>query len=175
MARRAWRRSSPSCDPPLAFSAASPMMQIGEALRAARAQARRGIELLSIASALGKGDGADTVVAWLLDYNEWCTKWEAFLGEFIVRNRKKVWTHERLRKARRSLNGLAREGALLAFVEIGQERGGKWRWPTAPSRASTRSRERCWDCIASRSSSGGTACTPNVPPIRFGDHTGYAC
>ena len=39
---------------------------------------------------------------------------------------KKAYTHERLRKARRSLNGLVREGTLFTFVEMSQEHGGEW-------------------------------------------------
>ena len=40
--------------------------------------------------------------------------------------RKKQYVHERLRRARRSLNKLVRSGELFTFVEMSDERGGEW-------------------------------------------------
>ena len=134
-----------------------------------RPKLEAGIELLGIANALAEVDGADAAAAWLLGYNEWCAKWESFLKEFTVRDGRKVWTHERLRKARGSLNKLVREGTLFTFVKMGQERGG--RWPAtnnAIESVNARLREMLRlhrgfpSCTASRPSSGGATCTPST-------------
>ena len=85
-----------------------------------------GKELLGIANGLGAAKDADSATAWLLEYNAWCTRWEAFLKEYTVKDGKRVYTHERLRKARRGLNRLVKEGTLFTFVEMQQERGGEW-------------------------------------------------
>lgn len=85
-----------------------------------------GVELLGIANRLMGAKDADSVIEWLLEYNAWCVKWAPFLKEFTVKDGKKAYTHERLRKARRSLNGLVREGTLFTFVEMSQEHGGEW-------------------------------------------------
>ena len=82
-----------------------------------------GIELLGIANRLMGAKDADSAVEWLLEYNAWCVKWASFLKEFTVKDGKKAYTHERLRKARRSLSGLVREGTLFTFVEMQQEHG----------------------------------------------------
>lgn len=105
------------------------------AVRAAR-QARRyttlnprldaGIELLETANGLSDAKDADAATAWLLECNAWRTEWEPFPKEFAIKDGRKAWAHERLRKARGSLDRLVREGALFAFVEIAQEHGGKW-------------------------------------------------
>lgn len=85
-----------------------------------------GIELLGIASKLKDAKNAESATAWLLEYNAWCTKWESFLKEFAVKDGKRVYAHERLRKARRSLNKLVKEGTLFTFVEMQQELRGSW-------------------------------------------------
>ena len=48
---------------------------------------------------------------------------DAFLKEFTVKDGKRVYTHERMRKARRGLNKPVREGTLFTFVEMQQEHG----------------------------------------------------
>lgn len=53
-------------------------------------------------------------------------KMGSFLREFTFKDGKKAYTHERLRKARRILNKLVRDGTLFAFVEMGREHGGAW-------------------------------------------------
>ena len=85
-----------------------------------------GMELLGIANRLKDAKDAESATAWLLEYNAWCVRWESFLKEFTIKDGKKVWTHERLRKARRGLNRLVKEGTLFTFVEMQQERGGEW-------------------------------------------------
>lgn len=85
-----------------------------------------GIELLGIANKLKDAKDAGSATAWLLEYNEWCTRWATFLKEHTVKDGKKACTHERLRKARRGLNRLVKEGTLFTFVEMQQEHGGEW-------------------------------------------------
>lgn len=85
-----------------------------------------GIELLGIANKLTDAKDAESATAWLLEYNAWCTKWGSFLKEFTIKDGKRIYTHERLRKARRGLNKLIKEGTLFTFVEMQQEYDGEW-------------------------------------------------
>ncbi len=91
-----------------------------------RPRLEAGIELLGVANKLTEAKDAGAATAWLLEYSAWCTRWEPFLREFTFKDGKKVYTHERLRKARRILNKLIGNGTLFAFVEMGQEHGGAW-------------------------------------------------
>lgn len=85
-----------------------------------------GIELLGIANKLSEARDADAAASWLAEYSEWCTRWDGFLREFTLKDGKRQYTHEPLRKARRGLNKLVKEGALFTFVEMAAERGGEW-------------------------------------------------
>lgn len=85
-----------------------------------------GRELLGIANRLKDAKDADAAAAWLAGYSEWCTKWERFLREFTLKDGKRLYTHERLRRARRSLNKLVHAGQLFTFAEMEQEQGGAW-------------------------------------------------
>lgn len=85
-----------------------------------------GLELLGIANKLKDARDVESATAWLLEYNAWCTKWDSFLKEFTTKDGKKVWTHERLRKARRSLNKLVKDTTLFTFIEMQQEYKGVW-------------------------------------------------
>lgn len=91
-----------------------------------RPRLEAGIELLGIANKLSEAKDAEAATAWLLEYSAWCARWESFLREFAFKDGKKVYAHERLRKARRILNKLVRDGTLFAFVEMGREHGGAW-------------------------------------------------
>ena len=79
---------------------------------------------MSIADKLGDVKDAEGAAAWLPECNGRCVKWESFLKEFTVKDGRKVWTHERLRKARRGLNKLVRDKTLLTFIEMQQAHGG---------------------------------------------------
>lgn len=85
-----------------------------------------GRELYSLARKLLKAKDADTAAAWLAEYANRCAEWERFLHEFTLREGKRQYTHERLRKARNILNRLVREGTMFAFVELQEELGGAW-------------------------------------------------
>ena len=85
-----------------------------------------GIELLGIANKLKSAKDVSSATAWLIEYNAWCVKWEHFLKEHTFKDGKKVYTHERLRKARGGLNKLVREGTLFTFIEMQETYGGVW-------------------------------------------------
>lgn len=85
-----------------------------------------GRELLGIANRLKDAKDADAAAARLADHNDWCTKWERFLRELALKNGRKQHTHERLRRARRSLNRLVHAGQLFTFVEMERGHGGTW-------------------------------------------------
>jgi len=85
-----------------------------------------GIELLGIANRLKDAKDVDSATAWLLEYNAWCTRWESFLKEYTFKDGRKMYTHERLRKARCGLNKLVKDNTLFTFIEMQQEYGGEW-------------------------------------------------
>lgn len=85
-----------------------------------------GVELYSLARRLLKAKNADTAAIWLADYAKWCSKWERFLREFTLKDGRKQYVHERLRKARRGLNKLVHSGELFTFVEMAEKKGGEW-------------------------------------------------
>lgn len=91
-----------------------------------RPRLEAGIELLGIANKLSEAKDAEAAIAWLLEYSAWRARWESFLGEFTFKDGKKVYTHERLRKARRILNKLVGNGTLFTFIEMSQGHGGAW-------------------------------------------------
>ena len=85
-----------------------------------------GRELLGLANALLKVRDADGAALWLASYAGWCAKWDGFLRESTVRDGRRQYVHEPLRRARRSLNAVIKDGTLFTFVELAQERGGIW-------------------------------------------------
>ena len=89
-----------------------------------------GKELLRLARSLTKVNDADKAAAWLAGYASWCSKWERFLREFTLKDGKKLYTHERLRSARHSLNRLVKDETLFTFVELQESLGKKWPPPT---------------------------------------------
>ncbi len=85
-----------------------------------------GRELYSISKKLLKVKDADAAASWLAEYAGWCAEWERFLREFTLKDGKRQYTHERLRKARSILNRLVKEGTMFTFAELQEERGGAW-------------------------------------------------
>ena len=85
-----------------------------------------GRELLRIANRLKEAKDADAAAAWLVGYNDWRMKCERFLREFTIKDGKRLYAHERLRRARRSLNKLVHTGQLFTLVEMAEEHGGTW-------------------------------------------------
>lgn len=91
----------------------------------ARPKLDRGRELYDLAKKLLKARDADATIAWMVDYASWCAKWDGFLKELTIQEGKRLYSHKRLRKARRSLSRLIAENTLFAFVSLAEERGGK--------------------------------------------------
>ena len=85
-----------------------------------------GRELLGIANRLTRARDEDATREWLVGYAQWCSDWSEFLKEFTVKDGRRVYTHERLRRAWGSLNRLVREGTLFTFIEMQREHGGCW-------------------------------------------------
>lgn len=92
----------------------------------ARPKLECGKELYELAKRLVRVKGRADATAWLVDYHEWHGRWESFLKEHAFKNGKKVYAHERLRKARRGLDKLVREKTLFSFIELEELHGGKW-------------------------------------------------
>lgn len=76
-----------------------------------------GRDLYALAKELLKIRDIDKATEWIVSYNDWNTKWSSFLNEFSFIEGKKVYTHERLRKARRSLNKLINQGTLFTYLD----------------------------------------------------------
>ena len=91
-----------------------------------RPKLEAGIELLEIANQLLEVKDASLAAQWLVDYNAWCLKWNSFLKEYTYKEGRKIYTHERLRKARGVLNKLTKNKALFTFIEMQQEYDGSW-------------------------------------------------
>lgn len=85
-----------------------------------------GIELLGIANKLTHIDSAEKAAEWLVEYNAWCDRWHAFLKEYTYKDGKRVFTHERLRSARYSLNTLIKQKTIFTYIEMQQQYGGVW-------------------------------------------------
>ena len=85
-----------------------------------------GRNLLGIANRLKDANDTEKAAKWLADYAQWCAKWQGFLAKFTFKDGKKQYVHRQLRKAHHGLNALVREGTLFTFIEIEQQRGGKW-------------------------------------------------
>ncbi len=85
-----------------------------------------GKELLEIARELLTVKDTDQATNWLVKYAEWASRWDSFLAEFTINEGKKVYTHERLRKARRILNKHVQSGQMFTFIDLENEIGGKW-------------------------------------------------
>lgn len=85
-----------------------------------------GRELLGLANRLDDVRDAEAAVSWIVDYSAWCSKWESFLKEFTFKDGRKMYTHERIRKARRGLNALVKDGTLFTFIEMQERYGGTW-------------------------------------------------
>ena len=59
----------------------------------------------------------NAATSWLVGFSNWCTCWDEFLKEKTVIDNKRQYKHERLRKARRGLEKLARQGTLFTYLD----------------------------------------------------------
>jgi len=89
-----------------------------------RPKLQAGAELYGIAKDLLHVADQDGAARWLVSFNDWCVKWDEFLKERTVVDGRKQYKHERLRKARRALEKLCREGTLFTFLEEDVAAGG---------------------------------------------------
>jgi hypothetical protein len=76
-----------------------------------------GAELYGIAKKLLKVSDLNEAAVWITSFVNWCTKWENFLKEKTYVDGKRQYKHERLRKAKRGLEKLIREGTLFTYLD----------------------------------------------------------
>ena len=76
-----------------------------------------GVDLHAIAKGLLKVGTPDAAAGWLAEYAKWCSDYEGFLKEREVVDGRPRYKHERLRKARRGLTKLCREGVLFTYLD----------------------------------------------------------
>lgn len=76
-----------------------------------------GRELLSIATDLLYIKTEEEALIWLRRYFDWCKRWDEFLAEKTYIDGKYAFTHEKLRKAKGSLNRLINTGHLFTYLD----------------------------------------------------------
>ena len=110
-----------------AVRAAWPRTKVQRCLFHAYAQVKRctttrpklqaGRELYQIALDLTRIKTLHQAELWRERYLDWCGFWSDFLEDTTLVDGKRVYTHERLRKARRSLSSLVSAGTLFTFLD----------------------------------------------------------
>lgn len=83
-----------------------------------------GVELYGIAKDLLHVNDLNGAAEWLASFSHWCTTWDEFLKEKTVIDGKSQYKHERLRRARRGLEKLARAGTLFTYLDESLVEGG---------------------------------------------------
>lgn len=128
-------------------------------------------DLYGIAKDLLHVGDLNEAAAWLASFSNRCTRWDSFLKEKTVIDGRIQFKHERLRKARRALEKLARQGTLFTYLD--EELSKQGLVPGTNNRIEggvnrqlravlnehqglrlDRSKRRCF---------GGATCTPNTP------------
>ncbi|MFC0265718.1 IS1249 family transposase [Alloscardovia macacae] len=87
-------------------------------------QLQAGKELYALAERIARRMTASQAQQWVKDYNQWCQTWDEFLKQKTIINKKSEYTHKRLRKARRAINQLIREGTLFTYIELDPDNQG---------------------------------------------------
>lgn len=82
-----------------------------------RPKLQAGVELYGIAKALLKVVDRNGAAGWLASYLRWCVRWEAFLAEETVIDGRRELTHERLVRAKASLDRLISRGRLFTYLD----------------------------------------------------------
>lgn len=85
-----------------------------------------GQELLGLANQLMRVKETNEAISWIKDYADWSDKWDSFLNEFTYKDGKKIFTHERLRKARSTVDRLLKEKTLFTFIQLKEDTGKDW-------------------------------------------------
>ena len=83
----------------------------------ARPRTQAGVDLYAMAKSLLKVGTPDAAAEWLAAYAKWCSDYEGLLKEREVVDGRPRYKHERLRKARRGLTKLCREGVLFTYLD----------------------------------------------------------
>lgn len=90
-----------------------------------RPRTQAGVDLYDIAKKLLKVDDANSAAIWLASFAGWCSDYDDFLKERTVVDGIVKFKHERLRKARRGLEKLCREGTLFTYLDAELAKGGE--------------------------------------------------
>ena len=89
-----------------------------------RPRLQAGVELYGLAKDLLYINNLNEAASWLAAFSSWCIRWEEFLKEKTVIDGKSQYKHERLRKARQSLEKLCREETLFTYLDEELTKGG---------------------------------------------------
>lgn len=89
-----------------------------------RPRLQAGVEMYGIAKSLMRVEDLNGAAEWLASFSNWCSVWEGFLKERIIIDGRAQFKHERLRKARRGLEKLARQGTLFTYLDEDLVKGG---------------------------------------------------
>lgn len=81
-------------------------------------------QLLHIMGGLTRVRSLDQARNWLIDYNNWNTRWEEFLNEKTFSNQNIFYTHARLVKARNSINRIIKTKTLFTYLDPSLTRKG---------------------------------------------------
>ena len=88
-----------------------------------RPKLQAGRELYGIALDLMHIETLHQAELWRERYLDWCGFWADFLEDTTLVDGRRVYTHERLRKARRSLSSLVSAGTLFTYLDPGLDQG----------------------------------------------------
>ena len=89
-----------------------------------RPKLQAGRELYGIALDLMHIETLHQAELWRERYLDWCGFWADFLEDTTLVDGRRVYTHERLRKARRSLSSLVSAGTLFTYLDPGLTKAG---------------------------------------------------
>ena len=90
-----------------------------------RPKLQAGVELYGIAKKLLRITTLNEAAEWLATFQKWCSTWEKFLKEKTIVDGRNQYKHERLRKARRTLETLCRQGTLFTYLDRELLEGGR--------------------------------------------------
>lgn len=82
-----------------------------------RPRLQAGAELYGIAKDLLAVRDREQAAAWLAGYRRWCERWDGFLAEETIVDGRRELTHERLVKAKISLNRLINSDRLFTYLD----------------------------------------------------------
>lgn len=89
-----------------------------------RPRLQAGVELYALAHDLTRLETLHQAELWVERYLDWCGFWSDFLEDVSVIDGRRVFTHERLRRARSSLSRLVSAGTLFTYLDPELTRSG---------------------------------------------------